>query len=175
MLPFIDIFVEKTPTSFVTSLLRKPKFTGLNLSWNSFASKSRKINLIKSFTHRLHTICAECTWKALEKITDIYILNDYLENVLLNSIEFEISKSNNKICSALKCVQSMLNFCGLILTVNLSPLKSHCLWLVVLILLLSVLSSQLEVHSITFIMTFCWPYNKTWLSNVSNVRALLTN
>ena len=38
--------------AFVTCIYRKPTFTGLYLSWDAFAPKSRKVNLIKCLTFR---------------------------------------------------------------------------------------------------------------------------
>lgn len=48
----MDVLVERTPTSFLTSVYGKPIFTRLYLSWESFAPLSRKINLVKTLTHR---------------------------------------------------------------------------------------------------------------------------
>ena len=44
---FLDVLVECCSFAFVTCTYRKPTFTGLYLSWNAFACKSRKVNLIK--------------------------------------------------------------------------------------------------------------------------------
>ena len=45
-LPFLDILVERRSFAFVTCIYGNPTFTGLYLSWDSFASTSRKVNLI---------------------------------------------------------------------------------------------------------------------------------
>ena len=42
---FLD--VERCDSSFLTSVYRKPTFTGLYLSWHSFAPSSRKLNSIR--------------------------------------------------------------------------------------------------------------------------------
>ena len=51
-LTFLDIFVHKTSTAFLTSVYRKPTFSGLYTRWNSFCHQQRKINLIKTLIHR---------------------------------------------------------------------------------------------------------------------------
>ena len=38
-LPFSDVLVERRDSSFLTSVYRKPTFTGLYLSWHSFAPR----------------------------------------------------------------------------------------------------------------------------------------
>ena len=38
-LPFLDVLVEKSPSKFITSIYRKPTFTGLYLRWNSFSPR----------------------------------------------------------------------------------------------------------------------------------------
>ena len=51
-LPFLDVLFERRSFTFVTSIYRKPTFTGLYLSWDVLAPKSRTVNLIKCFTFR---------------------------------------------------------------------------------------------------------------------------
>jgi len=41
-LPFLDVMVEKSPSKFVTSVYRKPTFTGQYIRWNSFNPQKRK-------------------------------------------------------------------------------------------------------------------------------------
>ena len=58
-LPFLDVLVVRRSFAFVTSIYRKPTFTGLYLSWDAFAPKSRKVNLIKWLTFRALKIFSE--------------------------------------------------------------------------------------------------------------------
>ena len=58
-LPFLDVFVERCDSSFLTSVYRKPTFTGLYLSWDSFVPRSRKLNLIRCFSFRALNICCD--------------------------------------------------------------------------------------------------------------------
>ena len=50
MLPFPDVLVERDCFTFTTSVYRKPTFTGLYMSEDSFAHTSQKINLVKCLT-----------------------------------------------------------------------------------------------------------------------------
>ena len=43
---------EKGLFSFITSVYRNSVFIGLYTSWDSFVSKSRKVNLVKYLTHQ---------------------------------------------------------------------------------------------------------------------------
>ena len=57
-LPFLNVLVEKSPSKFITSIYRKPTFTGQYLRWNSFSPRKRKTNLILTLTHRTLAICS---------------------------------------------------------------------------------------------------------------------
>lgn len=45
---FLDVLVKQKEESFITTVYQKPTFTGLYMNWNSFITKSYKINLISS-------------------------------------------------------------------------------------------------------------------------------
>ena len=47
-LNFLDVLVEKEGTGFLTSVYRKPTFTGQYIRWNSFSSKQVRLALLKS-------------------------------------------------------------------------------------------------------------------------------
>ena len=51
-IPFLDILITKSKVKFLTSLYRKPSFTGQYLHFQSFCTKKRKINLIRTLYHR---------------------------------------------------------------------------------------------------------------------------
>ena len=56
---FLDILKEKKQNKFVTSVYRKPTFTGQYTRWESFGSKKRNTNLIGTLVHRALEICSE--------------------------------------------------------------------------------------------------------------------
>ena len=57
-LPFLDVLVEKSLFKFITSIYRKPTFTGQYLRWNSFSPQKRKTNLLLTWTNRALVICS---------------------------------------------------------------------------------------------------------------------
>ena len=82
-LPFLDVLVEKSPSKFITSIYRKPTFTGLYLRWNSFSPRKRKTNLILTLTHRALAICSpERLPSELDKIKSTLLTNGYPEHVI---------------------------------------------------------------------------------------------
>ena len=82
-LPFLDVLVEKNDHEFVTSIYRKPTFTGQYIRWNSFCPMKRKTNLISTLVHRALVICSKSTLQnELSNIRSILINNDYPEAVI---------------------------------------------------------------------------------------------
>ena len=82
-LPFLYVLVEKNDHEFVTSIHRKPTFTGQYIRWNSFCPMKRKTNLISTFVHRALVICSKSTLQnELSSICSILINNDYPEAVI---------------------------------------------------------------------------------------------
>ena len=105
-LPFLDVLVERGDSSFLTSVYRKPTFTGLYLDWHSFAPKSRKLNLIRCLSNRALNICSDCKIEnELTAIKDIFIDNGYPDDVIESNIKYTVTKfrATNKIFGPLKC------------------------------------------------------------------------
>ena len=90
----------------MTSVYRKPTYTGLYLNWHSFATKSRKLNLIRCLSYRALNICCECKIdNELKAIRDIFIDNWYPEDVSVSNIKYTLTKfrDTNKVFGPLKC------------------------------------------------------------------------
>ena len=82
-LPFLDVLVERHDWEFLTSVYRKPIFTGQYLRWNSFSPQKRKINLIGTLVHRAFMICSKSKLDPeLGKIHSILLKNSYLEHAI---------------------------------------------------------------------------------------------
>ena len=80
---FLDFLVEKNNHEFVTSIYRKPTFTGQYIRWNSFCPMKRKTNLISTLVHRALVICSKYTLQnELSNISSIHIKNVYPEAVI---------------------------------------------------------------------------------------------
>ena len=89
---FLDILVEKEGTGFLTSIYRKPTFTGQYIRWNSFSPKMRKISLIKTLVHRALMICSKTKFGLeLDKIKQLLIEKGYPTDVLLSCINQKLA------------------------------------------------------------------------------------
>ena len=91
-LHFLDVLVEKEGTGFLTSIYRKPRFTGQYIRWNSFSRRTRKISLIKTLVHRALMICSKTKLgPELDKIKQLLIENGYPVDVLLSCINQKLA------------------------------------------------------------------------------------
>ena len=105
-LPFLDVLVKRCDSSFLTSVYRKPTFTGLYLDWYSFAPKSRKLNLMRCLSYSALNICSDCKIEnELKAIKDIFIENRYPEDVIDVNIRHTVTKfkNTNKVFGPPKC------------------------------------------------------------------------
>ena len=58
-LPFLDVKVEQTVTSFETSVYRKPTITGQYLHWESFSPTKQKTNLLSTLVQWAQIKCTK--------------------------------------------------------------------------------------------------------------------
>jgi hypothetical protein len=80
---FLDVCVTRHNHSFLTSVHRKPTFTGLGLSFFSFCTKRFKINCIKTLLHRAYNICSNYSLlhKEFQFLRNFFICNGFLPNL----------------------------------------------------------------------------------------------
>lgn len=77
-LPFLDVKVVRTLNGILTSLYRKPTFTGLYTMWDSYSPTLYKINLVRSLTHRVRRICSPVFLESeLQTLRSILLNNGY--------------------------------------------------------------------------------------------------
>ena len=96
-LPFLDVLVEIYDSSFLTSVYRKPTFNGLYLSWNSFAPRSRNLDLIRCLSYRSLNICCDSKIEdELKVIKEISINNRHPEEVIDDNIKLTVTRFKNK-------------------------------------------------------------------------------
>lgn len=82
-LPFLDVTIEKSERGYLTSVYRKPTFTGQYVRWNSFCDKRRKTNLVKTLVHRAIKICSPVKLQQeLDYIKATLMNNAYPESVI---------------------------------------------------------------------------------------------
>ena len=82
-LPFLDVLVEKLSSGFITSIYRKPTFSGQYIRWNSLSPQTRKIPLNHdSLSHRILSICSpERLQSELDKIKFILLANENPDHI----------------------------------------------------------------------------------------------
>ena len=94
-LPFLDVLVERSGQTFLTSVYRKPTFTGHYIRWDSFCPKRRKLNLISSLVNRALRLCSP--EKLSRELDDIHLIlskNGYPDHILKCSISRVLKKSD---------------------------------------------------------------------------------
>ena len=58
-LSFLDILITRNENHVITSVYRKPTFTGLGMNFLSFSPKLFKINSMKTLINRAYNICSD--------------------------------------------------------------------------------------------------------------------
>ncbi len=87
-LPFLDVLVEHGAKSFLTSVYRKPTFTGDYVPWESFCPPRRKINLIECLATRAFKICSPSKLDSeVRTILDIFTKLGYPEPTIRRTIK----------------------------------------------------------------------------------------
>ena len=95
-LPFLDVFVERHQNSYLTSVYRKPTFSGTYQRWDSFSPKSRKISLIEIIVHRALKICSASKLEdELEIIRHIFRESGYPTYIIDGTIKKKLARSAN--------------------------------------------------------------------------------
>ena len=123
-LPFLDVLVEHS-FAFITSIYRKPTFTGLYLSWDAFAPKSRKVNLIQCLTFTALKICLDNKIKSnLNRLKIYFWVMRILRKLLLTPLtKLLISFGITSGYLALLNAQFILDFFGLDLQASWFPIR----------------------------------------------------
>ena len=78
-LPYLDVMVEKgTDDNILTSIYRKPTFTGLYIPWDSFCATKYKTNTVRNLVQRAHRIFSDSKLdEELVKLRSIFAKNGY--------------------------------------------------------------------------------------------------
>ena len=62
-LPFLDVFISRHQSIFITSVYRKPTFSGVYTNFDSYIPSIYKASLVSTLVHRSFTICT--SWKLI--------------------------------------------------------------------------------------------------------------
>ena len=96
-LPFSDVLVEKSNERFLTSVFRKPTFTGQYFRRDSFGPTKRKTKLIETLVLRALMICSTSKLQhELENISSILRSNGYPESIIQITMSKKIALFNRK-------------------------------------------------------------------------------
>ena len=93
-LPFLDVMIKRDFDGFTTTVYRKPTFSGTYQKWNSFAPKSRKINLLGLIVHRALNICSTSTLsEELANIKTIFKNSGYPGYIVERTVKNKLANS----------------------------------------------------------------------------------
>ena len=95
-LPFLDVLVEKTQAGLITSVYRKPTFSGLYTRFNSFCPLTRKRSLVHILVHRAMKICSPSALDAeLAFLKEVFCKNGYPEHFVTSCIKRKLDSGLN--------------------------------------------------------------------------------
>ena len=93
-LAFLDVKIQKSDSKFITSVYRKPTFTGQYIQWDSFGPSKHKKNLISTLVHRALRICSKSLLQQeLKNIRVILRDNGYAESIIDRGISNKLAGS----------------------------------------------------------------------------------
>ena len=79
--------MERSDGKFITSVYRKPTFTGQYTRWDSYSATSYKIGLIRNLVCRALSICSECKLDTeITRIKAILLENGYPEHIVTRTV-----------------------------------------------------------------------------------------
>ena len=118
-LPFLDVQVTRTAGKFITSIYRKPTYSGVYTNYNSFLPLIYKVNLISTLLFRIYTLCSN--WSLIhteiQKVKAVLKKNQFPETLIdkvikrFLSLRHSTSGTNEKEKSK-KTIQIILPFLG---------------------------------------------------------------
>ena len=90
---FLNVNMERTATSFETSVYRKPTFIGQYLRWEFFSPTKQKTNLISTLVHQALMICTKSKLnEEIKHIKNILLDNGYPESIIDCNISKKIAQ-----------------------------------------------------------------------------------
>ena len=91
-LPFLDVKVIRTDEGMVTTIFRKPTFTGRYTPWDSYSPTNYKINLVLSLAHRARRICSPLMIETeMKTLREIFVRKGYPGHILHKYIQLTVS------------------------------------------------------------------------------------
>ena len=94
ILPFLDVKVSRNTNHFVTSVYRKPTFSGVFSHFDSFIPETYKIGLISTLIFRGYNICSQMSkfHEEMCYLRNIFKKNGYSENMFDRCLKTFLNK-----------------------------------------------------------------------------------
>ena len=88
-LSFVDILITKSESRFITSIYRKPTFSGIHLNFKGYIPDVYKFGLVNSLLFRTYKICSnwQIIHKEIKTLKGIWLKNGYPLKVINNCIK----------------------------------------------------------------------------------------
>ena len=97
-LSFLDVLVERTCDGVVTSVYRKPTFTGQYIMYDSYCSAQYKINLVRNLVDRARRICSDSKLQPeLDFLRSVFLKNGYPSSLLAKLLTSKEPRKEHKI------------------------------------------------------------------------------
>ena len=119
-LAFLDVYVRREGNGFVTSVYRKPTFSGVYTNFDSYIPTSYKSGLVYTLLYRSYMICTK--WhqvdKEFSKIRSFMLKNGYPSELFDRTLTFFLNKlyttkpSSQSVESKVKNYQIILPYLG---------------------------------------------------------------
>ena len=96
-LSFLDVNVSRFNNKFITSVYRKPTFSGQGISFFSFTPFLFKLNAIKTLVFRSYSICSNYhdMHKEFNFLKDFFVSNGFPANLILSVIKHFLDRRIN--------------------------------------------------------------------------------
>ena len=102
-LSFLDVLVDRSSHIFNLSVYRKPTFTGLLTTWDSFCSLRFKLSLIRNLVHCARHICsANRLQSEFDNIRQLLRQNGYPEDIIGGYVK-EQTRNKDPVFGPKKC------------------------------------------------------------------------
>ena len=173
-LPFLDTLIRKTNDGrLLTSVYRKPTFTGLGLNFFSNTPEIFKINSIKTILHRAYTISSNFNFLHDEicHLKTYFLNNKYPMQIIENVINTFLSKKCNPPVKSPIIVPKLKKYIKLPFYGPESYKMRNSLILCCNMFLNAYYTQIYYLLAILFIQKFAiGPYNNKWLKKMSVIK-----
>ena len=114
VLPFLDVKAKRDEDKFVTTIYRKPTFTGLYIPFDSFTPFKYKRNLMNNLCDRATQICSPSELEEeIDFLKETFLKNGYPSSVVKKYVVPHSSKHENRLVQRSVVLYYMFHFLAL--------------------------------------------------------------